>query len=374
MGFERKEAALVGTAALLVFSRVFGLSVVLPGFVDHARTLAGQTDILVGTAFGAYGLTLALMQLPLGWLSDHIGRKPILIVGTLLFVVGSAWAAVADGMVSMILARLLQGSGAVSSTAMAMVGESVPRERRTMAMAMIGIPAGLGFFIGLLAAGGLQPLLGVPGLFWLAAAMGLVAGLPVPFLRSAAQRMAPSKQATGGAVMTLAAAGFVLNFSLTTVLFFLSDRGLSSGSRLGIPLAIALVIMGGASRIIDKRGLTWQPIGIGLLVLAGGAALTLMVSGPWIVWAATFFAAHATMSAVLPSQVSRTAGPSGGRGHGIQNIVAYMGTFVAGPLAGYFLDRAWAPMAILGALAAIVAAVAFGRLVVDRRAAASEEA
>ncbi len=358
---------MVSTAALLVFSRVFGLSVVLPGFVDHARTLAGQTDILVGTAFGAYGLTLALMQLPLGWLSDHIGRKPILIVGTLLFVAGSAWAATADSIVTMLLARLLQGSGAVSSTAMAMVGESVPHERRTMAMAMVGIPAGLGFFIGLLAAGALQPLLGVAGLFWLAAGMGLAAGIPVPFLRSSAKRRPPSPQATGAAVMTLASAGFVLNFSLTTVLFFLSDRGLSSGSRLAIPLIVALVIMGGASRAIDRRGLTWQPVAVGLLVLAVGAAATLLVQGPWVLWAATFFAAHATMSAVLPSQVSRVAGPSGGRGHGIQNIVAYMGTFVAGPLAGYFLARAWIPVTVLAALACVIAAIAVGRLWRDGR-------
>ncbi len=361
MGFARKEVALVGTAALLVFSRVFGLSVVLPGFVEHARTLSGQTDLLVGTAFGAYGLTLALMQLPLGWLSDHIGRKPILLIGTLLFVGGSVWAATADSIGTMVLARLLQGSGAVSSTAMAMVGESVPHERRTMAMAMVGIPAGLGFFIGLLAAGALQPLMGIPGLFWLAAAMGLAAGVPVPFLRSNPQRMAPSPQATGGAVMTLAAAGFVLNFSLTTVLFYLSDRGLSSGSRLAIPLVIALIVMGGASRAIDKRGWTWQPVGVGLLVLAGGAALTLLAPGPWVLWAATFFAAHATMSAVLPSQVSRVAGPSGGRGHGIQNIVAYLGTFVAGPLAGSFVDQAWTPIVVLASLAVVVTGVAMWR-------------
>ncbi len=374
MGFTRKEGALVGTAALLVFSRVFGLSVVLPGFVGHARLLEGQTDLLVGTAFGAYGLTLALMQLPLGMLSDKIGRKPILLVGTLLFVAGSAWAAVADSIGAMIAARLLQGSGAVSSTAMAMVGETVPHERRTMAMAMIGIPAGLGFFVGLIAAGGLEPLLGVPGLFWLAAGMGLAAGLPVPFLRSNPEQRPPSPQATGNAVMTLAAAGFVLNFSLTTVLFYLSDRGLSSGSRLAIPLLIALLIMGGASRAIDKRGLTWQPVTVGLLVLAAGAALTLLVSGPWMLWAATFFTAHATMSAVLPSQVSRVAGPSGGRGHGIQNIVAYMGTFVAGPLAGMFVKSAWVPMVVLGSLAALVAGVAALRLLRDRPMRAGKEA
>ncbi len=356
MGFERRELALVGTAAALVFSRVFGISVVLPGFVGHAEGLAGATDVLVGTAFGAYGLTLALMQLPMGWLSDHWGRKPVLIVGSVLFVAGSVWAALAESVPSLLAARLMQGMGAIGSAAMAMVGESVPAQRRTMAMALVGIPAGLGFFVGLIVAAALEPLVGVPTLFLLSAAIAALSMLPVPFLRTGVSHAAAAVGHIGAAVWTLAAAGFVMNYGLTTVLYYLSasDR---AGTGLLWPLGVALLVMGATSRQVDKRGWTWQPVAV-LLLLLGAFGLAAIATEPWQLWVAGFFAAHATMSAVLPSQVSRLAGRSGGRGHGVQNVIAYGGTFLAGPVAGVFADEAVVAGGILCALAVVVASVA----------------
>lgn len=356
MGFQRRELALVGTAAALVFSRVFGISVVLPGFVGHAEGLSGATDVLVGTAFGAYGLTLALMQLPMGWLSDHWGRKPVLLLGSVLFVAGTAWAAMADSVPSLLAARLMQGTGAIGSAAMAMVGESVPAQRRTMAMALVGIPAGLGFFVGLIVAAGLEPVIGVRSLFWLSGAIALAAMLPVPFLRPGVSHEAAPMARMGRDVLTLAAAGFVMNYALTTVLYYLSasDR---AGPGLLVPLAVALVVMGGASRAVDKRGWTWQPITV-LLALVGAFGLASVAAEPWQIWAAGFFAVHATMSAVLPSQVSRISGRSGGRGHGIQNVIAYVGTFLAGPVAGIFADQAAVAGSILFGIALMVGLVA----------------
>jgi len=40
----------------------------------------------VGIALGAYGLTQALLQIPLGMLSDRLGRKPVIVGGLLVFV------------------------------------------------------------------------------------------------------------------------------------------------------------------------------------------------------------------------------------------------------------------------------------------------
>lgn len=364
---RRAEAALVATAGMLVFSRVFGLSLVLPGFVAYARGLPGATDVLVGTAFGAYGLTLALMQLPMGWLSDRVGRRPVLVAGTLLFVAGSAWCAVADTIHAMVAARLVQGLGAVSSVAMAMVGESVAPERRTFSMAMVGIPAGLGFFVGLLAAGVLEGTLVFPQLFWLAASIGVAAALPLLWLRPGPARPTlPASPATGPSVMTLAAAGFTMNFALTTVLFHLGDAGRTSGTLLFAPLAVALVVMALLSRRIDRRRLTWQPVAIGLLVLAAGAAAAVLPGPPaWRFGAALFFSAHATLSAVLPSQVSRIAGASGGRGHGVQNVVAYLGTFVAGPIAGALVAVPEGNLLLLAGLVVAVAGTSVWRSKMD---------
>src|SRR5688572_27706285 len=219
--FTKAERGLVASAAFLVFSRVFAFSLVLPGFRDFGATLT-DSDLLVGIALGAYGLTMALAQLANGWLSDHVGRRPVLLLGGALFVAGSTWAAVAGSIETLIAARLVQGLGGVSSVAMAAVGETVPAERRTSAMALIGIPAGLGFFLGFVLGPLLADLVGFRGLFWAMAALGVVATIPLALRALPAPLPALATPGRLGLpVLALALAGFTANLGMTSVVFFL---------------------------------------------------------------------------------------------------------------------------------------------------------
>lgn len=360
-GFTRKELGLVATAALLVFSRVFGLSLVLPNFRGHYEVDLGFDAIWVGTAFGAYGLTMAAMQLPWGMLSDRIGRRPVLLLTSVLFVVGSLVAAYADSVAALIVGRLLQGTGAIASVAMAAVGETIPTERRTTAMAMVGIPAGAGFLVGMAFGPLLYPLISMQGLFFVTAAIGAVAAVPVMRLSFAAPDTSVVPVKTTGAVLALAIAGFTSNYFLTTTLFFLPE----DDWRVLLPmLAVAFLVVATVSRRFDKAGLTWQPIAVGLLALAATApwfasrsdgVLLLLAGG-------AFFTTHAVLATTLPSQVSRIAGPSGGRGHGTQNVVAYLGTFAAGPIAGALAAQAGLAFALAAGIALTATALVVVRL------------
>lgn len=162
-----------------IFSlRMLGLFMILPVFALYARELRDVTPTRVGLALGIYGLTQALLQIPFGYLSDRIGRKPVIIMGLLLFCIGSIVAAMSESIGGIILGRSLQGAGAIGSVTLALLTDLTRSEVRLRAMAVLGITIALSFGLAFV----LGPLLtakwGVPGIFWLSALLAM-AGIVV---------------------------------------------------------------------------------------------------------------------------------------------------------------------------------------------------
>src|SRR5690606_23865596 len=90
---RRASVALAGLFAC----RMLGLFLLLPVFAVAARDLPGGNDpARVGLALGMYGLTQAFMQIPFGLASDRWGRRPVVVAGLVLFVIGSVVCALAD--------------------------------------------------------------------------------------------------------------------------------------------------------------------------------------------------------------------------------------------------------------------------------------
>lgn len=92
-----------------VFSlRMLGMFMVLPVLTTYGMALQGASEALIGLAIGIYGLAQAIFQIPFGLLSDRIGRKPLIVGGLLIFVLGSVIAALTDSIWGIILGRALQ--------------------------------------------------------------------------------------------------------------------------------------------------------------------------------------------------------------------------------------------------------------------------
>ena len=167
--------AVVGLAGVYGL-RMFGLFIILPVFALFAEDLpGGQNYTLIGIALGAYGLTQAVLQIPFGWLSDRIGRKPVIYIGLLLFAIGSFIAATAGDIYWIIIGRIIQGAGAISAAVMALAADLTREEHRTKAMATIGMTIGTVFGLSLILAPILDKLIGVPGIFTMTGMLAFVA-------------------------------------------------------------------------------------------------------------------------------------------------------------------------------------------------------
>ena len=169
---ERRAAA--GLAAIMA-SRMLGLFLILPIFALYAPELSGATPTLIGLAIGAYGLSQALLQIPMGAASDRWGRQPVIVAGLLLFVAGSAVAALSEHIYGVIAGRLLQGAGAISAAVMALAADLTRESQRTKIMASLGVSIGGSFMLAMVLGPLLAGWIGLSGVFWSMALLAVAA-------------------------------------------------------------------------------------------------------------------------------------------------------------------------------------------------------
>jgi len=127
----------------IMFIRFFGMFIVMPILSIYALEMEGATELLVGLTFGAYSLAQMIFVVPFGKLSDKIGRKITIIIGLVIFAIGSLVAANSSDIYMLLLGRLLQGAGAISAVTSALISDIVKEEMRTKAMAIVGMGIGL---------------------------------------------------------------------------------------------------------------------------------------------------------------------------------------------------------------------------------------
>jgi len=164
---------------------------VMPVLAISAKEYPDYSAFLVGLAIGGYGLTQALLQIPMGVLSDKIGRKPIIIGGLLIFAIGSMVAATADTLVWVVIGRFLQGAGAIAGAIMALAGDLSREKQRPKVMAVIGISIGFSFYLALLIGPVIAAKFGLSGIFLLTGVLAFLCVFLVIFVVPNAKNIAP---------------------------------------------------------------------------------------------------------------------------------------------------------------------------------------
>ncbi|GAQ57619.1 MFS transporter [Streptomyces acidiscabies] len=190
---------------VLVVASVSALNLALP---ELAIDLSASSSALTWTA-DAYTVALAALVLPLGAIGDRLGRRNVLVVGTVVFGAASLAASFADTTSTLIAWRAVMGLGAamIMPGTLSTITAAFPPELRAKGVATWSGFAAAGAIIGMLAAGALLEQFSWRSIFVTSAAASLAAGLAAVLLAPNTKDAHPHRPDVVGAVSTALAIG-----------------------------------------------------------------------------------------------------------------------------------------------------------------------
>jgi predicted MFS family arabinose efflux permease len=337
---------------------MFSIFLLLPVFSVLAMDLEGATPFLIGVAFGAYGLTQGFLQLPFGMWSDRAGRKLVIVIGLGLFIAGNLLGAFVDSIHWMIVARFLQGTGAISSTVFALIADLTRPEVRTRANAALGASVGIAFAFAFGAAPFFGEWLGLNGMFLMIAVLS-VASLVLVLTT------VPNPETTNllpqnvsfwnmakmvwkvPALRTISWGGFVCGAGLSSTFFLipmiLVQHGFERAEmwKIYLPMMLAgAVAMVLAAIFAEVKNRFREVMLFGIVLLL--TSLVFMGLGQeqnrllWFVVALYFFfMGFNVFEPIFPSLVTRsTTSETKGTAMGVYNFAQFIGHFVGATVAG----------------------------------------
>lgn len=335
--------------AVAVAIRQLSLTVALPLLAVLGPTLDGQSSLQVGLALGMFGLTQALMQIPFGQWSDQVGRRPVVLFGLGLTAAGFLVAGLADHILTLVVARALQGSGAIYSVCYAWVGDRYPPEGRSQALGLIsswaGVAGVLGFVIGPLVAAWMS----IKGVFLLCSGLLVLSMVPIAWAleTDGGFEETPAGHASEGqqvlAPLLWLSVCSLLSQAAIMVAFYTVPRlvkehfgELALGLILGPATLIGVgVLRGGLTRWAkgkDERAV----IRVCFLSLAVGFPMFVVPSGlGYLLGMAAIMSGYLGLVTFLPSLATRSTTTFGrGRVMGIFNTFQFAGAFLGALCAG----------------------------------------
>jgi MFS family permease len=366
-----ERRAVGGLAGILVL-RMLGFYAILPVLSAYAASLPDARALWIGLVVGIYGLTQALFQIPFGAASDRYGRRLVIVIGLLVFALGSFVAGSARSVLVLGFGRALQGAGAFASALIAFAADLTRPEVRTRAMAYLGTAIGLSFGIGFVIGPPAAARFGVP---WMFHATGVLAVLAIAYVVTLpkANPSEASGRLTWPLVMevlrrhelillNLGVLAVHLGLTFLFVVFPIEiERLVPRGSlwKIYLPvISIGLLLMLLAARRAEHpawaRPILWT--GTSLLALSW-FVLALLPSGldRLVLGLFLFTCGMALTEPILPAFLTRFA-PAEIRGTaaGVFNVHQFLGAFLGGWLGGTSLALGLRGLCVIVGLSLLV--------------------
>ena len=345
----------------VLFVVMLGYGIVIPIFPFYIENMGAG-----GTELGLLTASYAVMRLIFGpiWggLSDRFGRKPILLIGILGYVITMVWFGLANTLWMLFAARILSGilSSATAPTTMAYIGDSSPEDERGGGMGLLGAAGGVGTIVGPAMGGFLASAsLSIP--FFIAAGMALLSLiLAIIFLpeshpvqeRTEKEEAIIDLRAWWQAIFSPIGSLFLLTFISTCgLMIFANVFGLYGMERfdygteevgiimmvLGLVAALTQGLLAGPAtkkwgdELVIRIGLLGTAVGFGLMILADTFITVLLTT-------AFFGLTVSIQSPAVLSLTSRRATVPQGIAMGLSNSFVSLGRIVGPILGGVVLD------------------------------------
>jgi len=346
----RSTLALAGIFGL----RMLGLFLLLPVFSIHARGLPGGEHALwVGLTLGIFNIVQACFYIPLGRLSDRVGRKVVVLWGLSLFVAGALICAAKDDLLWIALGRGIMGAGAVSAAISAWVADLTREQVRTRAMALVGGSIALSFALSLVIAAPIYRMISLSGIFVVLAILGVVAMLVTYYLLPSGKTSTPIAQASLREVffrpelVRLNVGVFVLHatqvamFLVVPRLLVQAGLPLSSHWEIYLPVVLLSFFCMAPILIFGEKKQKLRTILLLAIVLLLIAEILFTKTSSIISIAIAlliYFVGFNLLEALQPSLVSRFAKESKGTALGVYNTTQSIGLFTGAAIGGYLMD------------------------------------
>ncbi|MCX2683182.1 MFS transporter [Campylobacter sp. MIT 21-1685] len=341
--------------SFIIGTRFFGLFIVLPVLSLYALELQGANDFLVGLLLGVYALMQMIFQVPFGALSDTIGRKKTLLLGLIIFIIGSLICSFADDIYTMLLGRALQGSGAIGAVATAMISDFINEENRSKAMAIMGSFIALSFAASMVISPVMSAHFGLSSLFDLSIALTALCILLLYTL--VPQETCISHQNTKTPFLkllkekNLALMNFtncmqkmLMNIAFLSIPIILVKHLGFSNDKLWLVYTVSMILgfiaMACAGALGEKKGLAKQILLLGVVFFIFSYLLFALVNtlSLFIIAVVIFFVAFNLHEPIMQSCASKFCKVNEkGKALGIFNAFGYFGSFLGGIIGGVFL-------------------------------------
>jgi MFS family permease len=373
----QEKEFLIGISITLALLQL-GLLLVMPFLAVFGEGLEGNTPGLVGFSIGVFGLTMAFLQIPYGNWSDKYGRKRMIIIGLAVNAIGLLIGFFAHNIWMLIIARGVQGAGAIGTVLFAWIGDRIEPERRSRAMAYPGIFVGMASILSFIVGPLLHKVMSLNnvflGIFVLIIGViifiQIVLPAHIPAKHTGIKRkdvIAVFKQKKVWGYLT---AGMMMNYALTSFFFLIPVhldiiRKTDMNWLVFVPTTLtALAFLRVSSIMADKGKLTTVLVSGFSLFLASMLVLYLLpVTLYTLIFSAFFFmAGFMSLNTTLPAAVTLLTGNAiRGTVTGVYSTFVNIGSFIGSTLTGVLFGIGKnIPILVEGGLLIIVIGVLAG--------------